>query len=101
MSGVCVPMFSLGSSQLILGRRRKRGRNRKSFPPPLPGPLPEPQFPLGGNGDLARHVPAPAPSTGPNPRHPPGTAPSQQSCGPRADLDPAGWGGWLHTKTHL
>lgn len=32
-------------------RKRKEGNKRKSFPPPLPGPLPELQFPLGGNGD--------------------------------------------------
>lgn len=51
MPGICVPMFSLGSSQLILGGKGRRERNRKSFPPPLPGPLPELQFPLGGDGD--------------------------------------------------
>lgn len=51
MPGVCVSMFSLGSSQLILGGGGRRGRNKKSFPPPLPGPLPELRLPSGWNGD--------------------------------------------------
>lgn len=101
MPGRCAPMFSLGSSQPILGGRGRREIRERAFRPLCQVPSPSCSSRWEGMGMLARHVPGPAPSTRPNLRHPPGTVPSQQSWGPRADLDRAGWGGWLHTRSHL